>query len=135
MPVTPGSVSHAWGQFNKVGVLHTPNDQIDRYARSVSVSRINAATRSAWLQALARPPASDSVDADQALLRLEMAADLPTPAEHLDARRALQLQLLTRRNDPPPAQTWAQDAARVLACPHAEAQARRLRNALKLLLR
>ena len=32
----------------------------------------------------------------EALLRLEMAAELPTPAEHLNARRALQLQLLTR---------------------------------------
>jgi len=98
-------------------------------------SGINATARSAWLQTLARAPASDGADADQALLRLEMAADLPTPAEHLEARRALQLQLLTRRNDPPPAQTWTQDTARVLACPHTEAQARRLRNALKLLLR
>ena len=64
-----------------------------------------------------------------------MAAEVPTPAEHLEARRALQLQLLTRRNDPAPAQTWGQDTAAVLAGPHDEATARRLQNALKGLLR
>jgi hypothetical protein len=52
-----------------------------------------------------------------ALLRLEMAAELPTPADDLDARRSLQLQLLTRRNDPPPAQTWGQDTAAIFATP------------------
>ena len=71
----------------------------------------------------------------EALLRLEMAADVPTPAEHVPARRALQLQLLTRRNDPAPAETWAQDTAAVLASAHDEAQARRLQIALKALLR
>ena len=54
-------------------------------------------------------------DASEALLRLEIAAEVPTPAEQLSARRMLQLQLLTRRNDPSPAQTWGQDTARVLA--------------------
>jgi hypothetical protein len=39
------------------------------------------------------------------LLRLEMAADVPSPAAQVNARRALQLQMLTRRNDPAPAQT------------------------------
>ena len=53
----------------------------------------------------------------------------------LDARRALQLKLLTRRNDPAPAQTWGQDVATVLAAPHDDATARRLQNALKGLLR
>ena len=73
--------------------------------------------------------------ADQALLRLEMAAEVPTPAEHLSERRALQLQLLTRRNEAGPAETWAQDVARVLGTAHDEASARRLQNALKNLLR
>ena len=50
-------------------------------------------------------------------------------------RRMLQLQLLTRRNDPAPAQTWGQDAARVLASASDAANARRLQNALKTLLR
>ena len=69
------------------------------------------------------------------MLRLEMAAEAPTPAEHIAARRMLQLQLLTRRNDPAPAQTWGQDVARVLAGPSDAASARRLQNVLKTLLR
>src|SRR5450830_1197981 len=55
-------------------------------------SRVTAATRSAWAKALAQAPAGD---VGVALLRLEMACELPSPAEHLNARRALQLQLLT----------------------------------------
>jgi hypothetical protein len=47
----------------------------------------------------------------------------------------LQLQLLTRRNDPAPAQTWGADAARVLATPFEAGTARRLQNVLKVLLR
>ena len=74
-------------------------------------------------------------DASEALLRLEIAAEVPTPAEQLDARRALQLKLLTRRNDPSPAQTWGEDAARVLASAHDAGTARRLQNVLKALLR
>ena len=68
-------------------------------------------------------------------MRLEMAAEVPTPAEFVDARRAFQLKLLTRRNDPPPAQTWAQDAATVFASGHEPGSARRLQAALKVLLR
>ena len=70
---------------------------------------VSPAVRSGWSQALGAAPGGD---ASEALLRLEMAAEVPTPAEQLDARRALQLKLLTRRNDPAPAQTWGQDAAR-----------------------
>ncbi|MEN9321890.1 MAG: hypothetical protein RL039_1703, partial [Pseudomonadota bacterium] len=47
----------------------------------------------------------------------------------------LQLQLLTQRNAAMPAETWAQDVATVLASAHEEAAARRLQNALKVLLR
>ena len=94
--------------------------------------RVTAAVRSAWSQALSAAPAGD---ASEALLRLEMAAEVPTPAEHLNARRALQLHLLTRRNDPAPAQTWGQDTARVLASASDAASARRLQAALKALLR
>lgn len=95
-------------------------------------SRVSAGQRSAWSQALGGAPGAPVPDA---LLRLEMAADVPTPAEHHDARRALQLQLLTRRHDPSPAETWAQDVARVLATAHDPASARRLQAVLKLLLR
>jgi ATP-dependent RNA helicase SUPV3L1/SUV3 len=88
--------------------------------------------RGSWLQALDVAP---SGDASEALLRLEIAAEAPTPAEHLSARRALQLQLLTRRNDPSPAQTWGQDTARVLATGYEPGAARRLQGVLKTLLR
>ena len=64
-----------------------------------------------------------------------MAAEVPTPADQLDARRALQLQLLTRRNEAGPRETWTDDAAKVLASPHSDAAARRLQNALKVLMR
>jgi hypothetical protein len=83
-------------------------------------------------QAIGKAPAAD---ATQALLRMEMAADLPTPAAHMDARRALQLQLLTRRNDPSPQMTWAADAAQVLSSGYDEANGRRLQSALKVLLK
>lgn len=95
-------------------------------------SRVTGATRSAWAKALGAPSASD---AQTALLRLEMASEVPTPAEHLNARRAMQLQLLTKRHDPTPAQTWGQDAASVLASNFDALQARRFQNVLKVLLK
>ena len=95
-------------------------------------SQVNASLRNAWSQAVSAPAAGD---ASEALLRLEMAAEVPTPAEQLAARRALQLQLLTRRNDPAPVQTWGQDTARVLGSASDAASARRLQNVLKVLLR
>jgi len=94
--------------------------------------RVAPAVRSAWVQAVAAAPAGDAA---QTLLRLEIAAEVPTPAEHLSERRMLQLQLLTRRNDPAPAETWGQDAARVLASASDAASVRRLQNVLKALLR
>jgi hypothetical protein len=99
--------------------------------------RINAATRNAWQQALGSSLKTDAKSASpaEALLRLEMAAEVPTPAEHLNARRALQLQLLTRRNDPAPVQTWGQDTALVLNGSFGADDARRLLNAMKALLR
>jgi hypothetical protein len=93
---------------------------------------VAAGTRAAWAKAVGGAP---SGDAGEALLRLEIAAETPTPAEQLQARRAMQLQLLTRRNDPSPAQTWADDTARVLSTPYDAGSARRLQNALKVLMR
>jgi hypothetical protein len=95
-------------------------------------NRVNPQTRGTWAKALAQPA---SGDAATALLRLEMAAEAPTPAEHLSARRMLQLQLLTKRNDPPPAQTWGDDVATVLASGFDAGQVRRLQNVLKVLLK
>ena len=97
-------------------------------------TRANAATRSAWVNALGQAP-NDAKDTGTPLLRLEMAAEVPTPAEHISARRMLQLQLLTKRNDPAPAQTWVQDAAAVLAGGYEPERARRVQNVLKVLLK
>ena len=92
--------------------------------------------RNAWASALrGDAPGTPTLPAPEALLRLEMAANVPTPAEHLDARRTLQLQLLTRRNDPAPAETWANDVAHVLAAPYNADQAKRLQNVLRQLLK
>jgi hypothetical protein len=90
------------------------------------------AVRGGWVQALGAAPSGDPA---QVLLRLEIAAEAPTPAEQLSARRLLQLQLLTKRNDPSPAQTWGEDTAKVLASPFDAQAARRLQNVLKVLLR
>ncbi len=98
-------------------------------------NQVNAATRNAWATALSGTLAAHRTTPAEALLRLEMAAEIPTPADHLDARRAMQLQLLTRRNDPTPAQTWGHDVAIALSAPHAEGDARRLQNCLKSLLK
>ena len=98
-------------------------------------SKQAASARVQWRAALASGPIAQAPLAAEALMRLEMAAEVPTPAEFVDARRAFQLKLLTRRNDPPPAQTWAQDAATVFASSHASGSARRLQTALKVLLR
>ncbi len=93
---------------------------------------VTPAVRGNWSQAIGAAP---SGDAGEALLRLEMAAEVPTPADQIEARRALQLKLLTKRGDPTPAETWGQDAGKVLASAHDTTAARRLQNALKALLR
>jgi hypothetical protein len=98
-------------------------------------SKQAASVRPQWRAVLASGPTAQAQAAGEALLRLEMAAEVPTPAEFVDARRAFQLKLLTRRNDPAPAQTWAQDAATVFASGHEPGNARRLQAAFKVLLR
>jgi hypothetical protein len=95
-------------------------------------SKLSPTQRTQWSQALSAQPQGEAVTP---LLRLEVAADLPTPAAHMDARRALQLQMLTRRNDPSPQMTWAADTAHVLSGAYDEAAARRLQAALKVLLK
>jgi len=105
----------------------------DRVPSQTELGRaVTPAIRGGWVKALQAAP---SGDASEALLRLEIAAEVPTPADHITARRALQLQLLTRRHDPSPAQTWGEDAARVFASAHNAGAARRLQNVLKVLLR
>ena len=94
--------------------------------------QVAASVRTSWAQALSKPAGQDAAEA---LLRLEMAAELPTPAEHISARRMLQLQLLTKRNAPTPSETWGEDAAKVLASDFDAANARRVQNVLKALLK
>jgi hypothetical protein len=104
-------------------------------------SKAAPASRAAWVQALGGDSKlkvaefKPTTDPQVAMLRLEMATETPTPAEHLAARRSLQLQLLTKRNDPPPVQTWGQDVATVLAAPFNAQDARRLQNVMKVLLK
>jgi ATP-dependent RNA helicase SUPV3L1/SUV3 len=96
--------------------------------------QLPVAARAAWASAITAAPSGKQADVDAAqtaLLRLEMAAELPTPAEHQSARRMLQLQLLTKRNDPAPAQTWTQDTAKVLTSSFEEGAARRLKMVLR----
>ena len=93
---------------------------------------ITGAARNAWVTAL---QGEAKGDAAAALLRLEIAAEAPTPAAHLDARRALQLQLLTQKGSAMPADTWPQDTATILAAPASDEATQRLQTALKALLR
>ena len=95
-------------------------------------AHLSAQQRQDWAKALQAAPQGSP---DQALLRLEIAAEVPTPASHVDARRMLQLQLLTKRNDAGPAQTWAQDVAQVLGSSYEEENAKRVQAALKVLLK
>jgi ATP-dependent RNA helicase SUPV3L1/SUV3 len=95
--------------------------------------RVNASARQSWIQAVSA--SAKGTVADEALLRLEMAAEVPSPAGHVDARRALQLKMLTRRNDPAPAQTWQQDAAQVFSAEWDAESARRLQHTLKVLMK
>ena len=96
--------------------------------------KIGANVRTAWAKAL-EGAAGGSDQQAQAMLRLEMAAEVPTPAEHLSARRMLQLQLLTKRNAPAPFQTWGQDTTTVLSAEFEPTAARRLQNVLKVLMK
>ena len=97
-------------------------------------NKIAANTRGAWSKAV-EGAATGGEPQTQAMLRLEMAAEVPTPAEHLTARRMLQLQLLTKRNAPAPAETWGQDTATVLSGDFDATVARRLQNVLKVLMK
>lgn len=98
-----------------------------------ALGRPAAVGRSAWVQSLGSAPVDGS--GAEALLRLEMAAEVPSPADQIEARRQLQLQLLTRRHEAAPAETWPQDVARVLATGFDPGAARRLQQVLKALLR
>lgn len=93
---------------------------------------VSPAVLGAWAKAVATPSGKDAAES---LLRLEMAAEVPTPAEHISARRMLQLTLLTKRNAATPQESWAEDTAKVLAADFDAANARRVQTVLKVLLK
>jgi ATP-dependent RNA helicase SUPV3L1/SUV3 len=93
---------------------------------------VTASVLGSWAKSVATPSGKDAAES---LLRLEMAADVPTPAEHISARRMMQLQLLTKRNAAAPAETWGEDTAKVLAGEFDAANARRVQTVLKVLLK
>lgn len=94
---------------------------------------VSASVRQAWADAMTLASQSAQT-ADQALLRLELAADVPPSADQLDAHRALKLQLLTQRHEPQPEQTWREDIACVLGGPYDANKARRMQKILRILL-
>ena len=93
---------------------------------------VTPAVLGTWAKAVATPSGKEAAES---LLRLEMAAEVPTPAEHISARRMLQLTLLTKRNAAAPAETWGEDTANVLAADFDAANARRVQTVLKVLLK
>ena len=93
---------------------------------------VTPAVLGTWARAVVTPSGKDAAES---LLRLEMAAEVPTPAEHISARRMLQLQLLTKRNAAAPAETWGEDTAKVLAAEFDATTARRVQTVLKVLLK
>ena len=93
---------------------------------------VTAAVLGNWAKAITTPSGKDAAES---LLRLEMAAEVPTPAEHISARRMLQLTLLTKRNAATPAESWAEDTAKVMAGDFEASNARRLQTVLKVLLK
>ena len=93
---------------------------------------VTPALLGSWSKAITTPSGKDAAES---LLRLEMAAEVPTPAEHISARRMLQLTLLTKRNAATPFETWGEDTAKVLAADFDAAKARRVQTVLKVLLK
>ena len=63
------------------------------------LGRLAGGSRNSWSQAIAAPAAGDG---SEAMLRLEMAAEVPTPAEHINARKATTfVQALVHADEPP----------------------------------
>ena len=116
------NVITAW-EKRDASLLPTPQD----LGKAVS-----SAVLGNWAKSVATPSGKDAAEA---LLRLEMAAEVPTPAEHINARRMLQLQLLTKRNAAAPIETWGDDTAKVLAGDFDAGNARRVQTVLKVLLK
>ena len=112
-----------------------PADEITQCSR-FGQAIVQPTAHFTWTSALAAAPTGKQADVKPHFCALRMAAELPTPAEDLRLHvRMLQLQLLTKRNDPAPAQTWTADAAKVFANGFDDGAARACENALKVLLK
>lgn len=97
--------------------------------------QMDSSARAAWVRALGQPADGSAQNADALTLRLEVAAEVPTPAQFQADRRALQLVLLTRRHEPAPAETWAKDLASLFSTPYEAERARRVQAVLKALFK
>lgn len=106
----------------------------DAMPDAAAFKNLSGSQHKTWQGAIEQSAAGGEASAD-ALLRLEVAADVPTPAAHHDARRAMQLKLLTERDRAEPKETWKEDVTAVLAQAHDDDTSARLQNALKKLLK
>ena len=97
-------------------------------------AKVNAVQRQAWVNALSHPAVGPE-SGEQVILRLEIAADVPSPAQHLSERRLLQLTLLTQRKEASPSETWVADLAQIFGWAYTAETAHRLQNALTKFLR
>lgn len=104
----------------------------DAMPDAAAFKNLSGSQHKTWQGAIETAAGAASADA---LLRLEVAADVPTPAAHHDARRAMQLKLLTERDRAEPKETWKEDVTAVLAQAHDDDTSARLQNVLKKLLK
>lgn len=109
----------------------------DAMPDAAAFRNLSGAQHKSWQTAIdkARSDAAQTTDATDAILRLEVAAEVPTPAAHHDARRAMQLKLLTERDRATPKETWKEDVTAVLTQAHDDDTSARLQNVLKKLLK
>jgi ATP-dependent RNA helicase SUPV3L1/SUV3 len=88
--------------------------------------KLNKAQWQGWQQAIAVPAKADEAARDAALLKLEVAFELDSPAEAQTARRALQLSLLASRGRDALVASWPDQVATVFASASTEQAAARL---------
>lgn len=101
--------------------------------------RLKPAEYQLWQKTLAAPQNNTGANKtasgpspEEALLQLEIAAELPSPAAHQTARRQMQLQLLTqRKHQDPDAGAWKNLVAQIFASPYSDENAQRLLAVLK----
>jgi hypothetical protein len=106
----------------------------DRKSFALSLGPKFKAALDAWLQAVCSPAKHSGERAQEALLRLEILCDLPSPAELQPARRLMQLKILAERSRPVLEAQWGREVEAVLGAAFEDAAARRLVTVLRKLL-